>query len=154
MKKIIFIVAIAATVATTSFTSCSSSQQKVENAENKVENAKENLKEVIKESDITAQKIATADEWKMFKNDAEAIISNNEIKIGNLKTKIKKPASQSDASFISRINALEQQNHNLKLKIDTYDKNHSDWELFKNEFNRDMEGLGKAFKDLTIKNKN
>ncbi len=154
MKQTILTVVIAAAIATISFTSCSSSEQKVENAENKVEDAKENLKEVIKDSSIAAQKAATAEEWKMFKNVAEVTIKNNEIRINNLRAKIKNGGVAADVVYAQKIENLKQQNNNLKAKIDKYEKNYTDWESFKNEFNHDVEGLGKAFKDLTIKNKN
>jgi hypothetical protein len=34
-----------------------------------------------------------------------------------------------------------------------YDKNQTDWEKFKREFNHDMDELGKSLKDLTVNNK-
>jgi len=150
----IFTVVIATAIAATSFTSCNSTKEKVENAENKVEDAKQNLKDVVKDSITDAQKAATAYEWKMFKNDADATIKNNEIRIKDLKAKMKKSDAAADVAYSKMVDDLEQQNQNLKLKIDNYDKNHSDWESFKREFNHDVDGLGKAFKDLTIKNKN
>lgn len=152
MKKTIFTVAIAAAVATSSFTGCNTPEQKVEKAETKLEDAKQDLKDVLKDSLVAAQKAATAEDWKMFKNEAEATIKNNDLKIGNLKKKMKKPVSQNDLVYTNSINALEQQNHNLTVKIDNYDKSHSDWESFKREFNHDAEEFAKAFKNVTVNN--
>lgn len=43
----------------------------------------------------------------------------------------------------------------MKLKLDAYQINEKDdWRKFKTEFNHDMDELGKAFSDLTIKNVN
>ncbi len=153
MKKIIFTIAIAAVVAVASFTSCNSSEEKVSNAEIKVEDAKQNLKEVIKDSAVVAEKAANAEEWKMFKNVAEVTIKNNEIKIADLKNKMKKAGVTADIVYAHKIENLEQQNHNLKVKIDNYDKQHSDWEAFKSEFNKDVDNLGQAIKDIASSTK-
>ena len=153
MKKTIFTVAFATFLAVISFTSCNSEQDKVANAENKVEDAKQDLNEVIKDSVIKAQKATIHEEWVIFKNVAEVTIKNNEIRISDLKSKMKKTGVTADVVYSQKIENLEQQNHNLKVKIDNYDKNHSDLESFKNEFNHDVEGLGQAFKDLITNNK-
>jgi len=145
MKKILSSITVIAFATAIIVTSCSSPEQKIENAEAKVVEAKQDSAKAV----VNA---ASADEWKMFKNDAEATIKNNEIRIGNLKMKMKQPTSPNDLVYTNRINDLDQQNQNLKHKIDVYDKEHSDWQVFKNEFNHDMEGLGKAFKDLTVTN--
>lgn len=152
MKKTIFTTTIIMVVALTGISSCTSSEQKVENAEARVAEAKQNLTNEIKDSVTAVANAATADEWKMFKNDADATIKNNEIKIGNLKMKIKKLNTPRDIVYVNRINALEEQNQSLKNKINAYDNNHSDWQTFKNDFSHDMQGLGKAFKDLTVPN--
>jgi hypothetical protein len=41
----------------------------------------------------------------------------------------------------------------MKL-ADYQDDGQSEWISFKNEFNHDMDELGKAFKDLTVQNLN
>ena len=44
-------------------------------------------------------------------------------------------------------------NSDLKMKLDNYKaEGKENWKKFKIEFNRDMEELGIAFKDLTVKN--
>ena len=48
---------------------------------------------------------------------------------------------------------LEQKNTELKKILSDYkDEGQDKWTSFKNEFNHDMDELGKAFKDLTVKN--
>ena len=48
---------------------------------------------------------------------------------------------------------MEQKNTDLKRRLDDYKQDGKEnWEKFKIEFNRDMDELGKAFKDLTVKN--
>ena len=153
MKKIIFTAVFATVITVTSLTSCTTSEQKVENAENKVQEAKNNLQEVKKDSGIAAQKVATANEWKMFKNEAEATVKNNEIRITLLKEKMKNAGATAIAAYSKSIDNMEMQNHNLKLKIENYEKNNSDWESFKTEFNNDVNKLGQALKDFTLNNK-
>ncbi|MFY7964698.1 MAG: hypothetical protein ACOVO1_07360 [Chitinophagaceae bacterium] len=153
MKKTILKAVVATVITATSLISCTSSEQKVENAENKVTDAKENLKEVKKDSGIAAQKIATENEWKIFKNDAETTVKNNEIRIAGLKDKMKNAGAAAIAAYSKKIDDMEMQNHNLKLKIENYEKHNSDWESFKTEFNHDVNELGQALKDFTINNK-
>ncbi len=41
----------------------------------------------------------------------------------------------------------------MKKKMENYKEEGKDkWEIFKAEFSHDMDELGKAFKDLTVKN--
>jgi len=41
----------------------------------------------------------------------------------------------------------------MKKKMDDFrSDNRENWEIFKSEFSRDMEELGSAFRDFTIKN--
>ena len=48
---------------------------------------------------------------------------------------------------------LEQRNKGMKMKMDNYKlEGKQKWEIFKTEFNHDLDGLGKAFNDITIKN--
>lgn len=145
-KSIITLVAIATLISGAIFTSCGSSTPKEAAAQAKVTDAKEELKD--------ARKAATAEEWKAFKDESELKIRDNEIRIAELKAKIKKSGKELDALYEKKIDALEQQNKDMKARIDTYEKDKkSDWESFKREFNHDMDELGKALKDLTVDNK-
>lgn len=152
MKKTIFTSLLATVMAASSLSSCTSAEQKVENAENKVIDAKENLNEVKKDSIIVAQKQATAVEWKIFKNTAEVTITNNKIRINQFKEKLKSAGTATAAAYSKSIDDLELQNQNLKSKIENYEKSNVDWEIFKTEFNHDVNALGQALKDFTIKN--
>ncbi len=151
MKKTVFTSLLIIAIAAASLTSCTSSEQKVENAENKVLDAKENLKEVKKDSTVAAQKQATIVEWKIFKNAAEATIKNNKIRIDQLKEKLKSAGLATAAVYSKSIDDMEMQNQNLKLKIENYEKSNTDWESFKASFNSDVNALGQALKDFTIK---
>ena len=80
-------------------------------------------------------------------------IKENEVRIAELKVKMKKPGKILDPLYEKKIEMLEQKNIDLKAKMEAYEKNQSDWESFKREFNHDMDELGSALKDLTVDNK-
>ena len=155
MKKIILTLVVAtAFLAGTMLTGCQSSAQKEASARDNVQEAKQDLKNVQEDANAEAQKLANAEEWKTFKSDAEITIRNNEIRIADLKVKLNKPGTVLDPMYVKKIETLEQQNKDLKKRIEDYEKNQSDWETFKREFNHDMDELGRALKDLTVDNKN
>jgi len=58
-------------------------------------------------------------------------------------------------SYNAKITDLENRNLAMETRLNNFqtDKN-DDWQSFKAEFNRDMEGLGTAFKDLGKDNVN
>lgn len=154
MNKSIYILAATTMfMAATAFTSCQSSAQKADNAQAKVEDAKADLKDAQKDANAAAQKAANAEEWKVFKEETEIKIKNNETRITDLKAKMKLSGKTLDAVYAQRIDALEQRNKDLNARLVAYDKGQSDWESFKREFNHDMDELGQAFNDLTVNNK-
>jgi uncharacterized protein HemX len=144
-KTLISLAIVASALAVSIFTSCGPANPKEQADQTQVKKDKEELK--------IDQRAATAEEWKTFKDESELKIKDNEARIAELKAKIKKSGKELDAVYEKKVDALEQQNRDLKARIDTYEKNgKSDWESFKREFNHDMDELGKALKDLTVDN--
>jgi hypothetical protein len=152
-KTIITIAVTSMLVAGSVFTSCKSPAQKEDAAQAKVDDAQEDLNSAQDKADAATLKVATAEEWKIFKNESEIKIRDNEIRIAELKAKMKKPGKVFDSMYEKKIDRLEQQNRDLRVRIDSYEKSQSDWETFKTEFNHDMDELGNALKDLTVDNK-
>lgn len=154
MKKIFYSLAVTMLLAAGSvITSCNSPSNKANKSEEKVQEAQRDLEETKADAELQQQKAATAEEWEAFKSESEIKIKENETRIENLKEKMMKPGVGLDSLRQKRINTLVDNNNKLKAKIKTYESNQSDWESFKQEFNHDMDELGKAFKDLTIDNK-
>ena len=153
MKKTIFTLALASTlILGTVFTGCNSPAQKKEAAEAKLQDAEQNLEAV--QNDAEAQKVATAEEWKMFKSETDLKIKKNEIRIAELRLKMKKPGIiDLDAVYEKRIETLEQKNKDLKTRMDNYETRQSDWESFQKEFNKDMNDLGQSLTDFTVEHK-
>jgi outer membrane murein-binding lipoprotein Lpp len=154
MKKMIFILAVTTLMAGTIFSGCQSSTQKQEAARNKVQDAKKDLNEAQKDANALSVKVATAEEWRIFKSDSELKIKDNEIRIAELTVKMNKPGAIFDELYKKNIANLEQQNRDMKARLEAYEKSQTNWESFKREFNHDMDALGKALKDLTVDNKN
>jgi chromosome segregation ATPase len=154
MKKPTFQFAIIAMIVSGVFiTSCQTPSEKVADAKANVVAAKEDLKDMQKEASTAAMEEANNEEWQLFKMESEAKIRENEVSITQLKAKMKTSGKNLDSMFEKNIEALEEKNKSLNAKIESYDKNRSDWEAFKREFNHDMEEFGNAFKDLTVNNK-
>ena len=154
MKKVIFMLAVSSMfIASTFLTSCQSETQKSDAAQTKVQDAKEDLKEAQTDAAVAAQKAANAEEWKAFKTESEAKIKANEVRIAELKDKMKTSGKTMDTVYSKNVDLLEQRNKDLKNRMDAYEKGQSDWESFKREFNHDMDELGQALKDLTVNNK-
>lgn len=97
--------------------------------------------------------VATPEEWRVFKADAEAKIEANEKRIAELKAKMNNSGKLLNKMRAERIEALEQRNRDLRLKISTYETNKTDWQKFKEEFNHDVEELGKAIGEIFTDNK-
>ncbi|HZV70928.1 MAG TPA: hypothetical protein VFG10_15335 [Saprospiraceae bacterium] len=133
--------------------SCQSSEKKVEAAKEDVKDAKEELSDAQKKANEEAAKAAREEEWRVFKENAKAQIEKNDARIVELRLKLQKPGKALDGMYASRIEALETKNKELKARIDVYEKNQSDWDTFKREFNHDMDELGQALRDFTVDNK-
>ena len=153
MKRIIYTMVIATTLSIGIISySCNSPSKKAEKARENVQEAQRELNETKAEAELQQQKAATAEQWKAFKSDSEIKIKENETRIAELKAKKMKPGKMLDSIYQKRIDELELKNNNLRTKISVYENNQSDWESFKNEFNHDIDELGKAFKDIAVDN--
>ena len=119
---------------------CNSSTKNLEDAKTESVKAETELKIAEKEylEDLREYRISKANE-----------ILENEKRIAEYKAlKV-----ENKVEINEKINAIEKKNNELKTKMENYkDDGEENWKTFKSEFNRDMDELGKALKDLTIKN--
>lgn len=117
----------------------------------KVEDAKTDVAEANKELD-EAKAEYMADMEKYRAETAERIAAN-EIIIKDLNARIANQKKDAQVKYKQKVAELEQKNRDMKKKMDDYKQDGKEnWEKFKTEFNHDMDELGKAFKDLTVKN--
>lgn len=126
-------------------TACQSASEKERKAQLELNEAKADVK-------IEKENAATAEEWRVFKEESYLKIKENNVRIAELKETMNKPGKVFDDLYKKRITTLEERNTELSNRIETYDNSQSNWESFKREFNHDMDELGLALKDVTVKN--
>jgi lipopolysaccharide export LptBFGC system permease protein LptF len=154
MKKIIFILALAIPLmAGIIFTGYRLSTQKQKAAQTKVPYANRDLIPTPKVANTVAEKPINAEEWMTFKSESERKIRNLEIRIAELNIEIKNQGEKSDVLYRKKIANLEQQNKFMKAMLENFEKGPSNWESFNHGFNRDMDAIENALKDLTADNK-
>lgn len=140
MKKIIYILSFNVLAAGALLSSCQTKEQKVEESKQDVKDAKQELKDARQELNA---------EYPAFKKDAEEKIAANDKRIAELKEKLAKPGKAPlDDMRKQRIGDLEKRNAELRSRLYGYEKERSDWEAFKRQFNKDMDNLGDAFRDF------
>lgn len=144
MKKITLFIAAMAFISFGIFQACNTPSQKVENAQDDVTDAKEDLADANREylEDVEAYRKHSAD--KIAENDRSIALFNE---------RIQDEKDEARAEYKIKIAKLEAKNSDLKKKMADYKiSSKENWEEFKAEFSRDMDELGTAFKDLTVKN--
>ncbi len=144
MKKSIYILAAATIIAGATFTSCNTPKDDVVNAQENVAQANANLDQA------TDDYIADIERFRQETSDR--IAANDRI-IADLKESVNNKDAATKADYWSKIADLEKKNSQMKTRMAEYKADGKDnWGTFKTEFNHDMDGLGTAFKDLTVKN--
>jgi cell shape-determining protein MreC len=126
------------------FQSCNTPAQKVENAKEDVADAKEDLAEANEEY---------LNDVEEFRRQSQEKIAENERSIALFNARIQDEKDEAKAEYKLKIVKLEAKNSDLKKKMADYKiEGKEKWEEFKAEFSRDMDELGAAFRDLTVKN--
>jgi len=127
--------------------SCSSPKQKAEN----LENAEENL--INAQDDLDKAVLDSTNEYDRYKIESEAKLKANDLKISELKAKMKADKLEIRTKYEKQLNELEMKNAKLKTNIEDYketDKNK--WEIFKSNLNKEIEDIGKAITKMTEEN--
>ena len=153
MKKTIYTLAAITVMTGTVLLGFNSSTKKQEDAIDDVADARENTEDA-KEQLMMAKKDANANEWKKIKKETNTRIKENKIRIAQLKVEMIKSGFSIDTLYAKKIEELELKNKNIKIKVDSYKNDTSDdWELFKREYNHDINELNRAIKELKVYNK-
>ena len=91
-------------------------------------------------------------DWQQFKNEVESKIAANEKSIDEFKAEMKTASSKFRTKYEKEVVVLERKNIELKNKIREYKYEGKDkWEEFKKGFNRDVDIVGKALKNIFAK---
>lgn len=126
-------------------TACRTAAQRVEKAEDNVVEAKKDLEKV--------QEAYLAD-IENYRRETAVKIAANEERIAALNAKTESERKEARAEYKKKVTTLEQRNTNMKKKLDNYKAEGKDkWERFKTDFNREMDDLGNAFKNMIGTNK-
>lgn len=144
MKRTIIILASAAMTAGYLLSACSSPSQKVENAQ---EDVKEANKKLDKANDAYLADIES------YRKETDEKIAANDKSISEFNARTENEKKALTADYIKNMKALEQKNSDLKKKMSEYKaEGKEQWEIFKTEFNHQLDELNKSFKAATSKN--
>jgi hypothetical protein len=119
----------------------------------KVDSSRENVSEA--QRDLADAKRELKTDLENFRISTEVQLSKNRNHITVLRGNAANERVELRDSYNAKITELENRNLAMETRLNNFqtDKN-DDWQNFKAEFNRDMEGLGTAFKDLGKDNVN
>ncbi len=124
--------------------SCNSSAEKVEIAQDKLIEANKNLEE--------ANEAYLAD-IDIYRQETAKRFAANEKSIADFKARVENQKREARVDYNKKIVELEQKNGDFKKLMDDYEaEGAANWEQFKAEFGRNMDELGKAFKDFGTRN--
>lgn len=141
MKTKILSLAITTLIAGTMFIGCQSSSEKVESAQKDFLKANSELNKANEEylKDIAA-----------YRKKMDEKVAENDKSLVDFQARVEHEKKEAKADYIKRIVALQQKNTDIKKKMDDYKAEGKEkWELFKIEFNHEMDELGNALKALT-----
>lgn len=140
MKTRIILNLFLATLVSISILSCNKSpkskQVDLNEAKQEVEIAKEDLDKATTDS---------VNAFNKYKSSIQIKLVENERIITNLKDKIKDKDRKTQTLYYKQLENLQIRNTELKLKIENYRQRPTQkWELFKVDFNNDLDDLGKT----------
>ena len=145
MKNSMLALAVGTFIAGTLLTSCNTPAEKVEKAQDNVTEAKKDL------ADAKRDYMADVENYR---KETEITIRTNEEVIADFKTKAAKEKKAVRADYEKQIAVLEQKNADMKLRLKAFNADSKEhWEKFRTEFGADMNNLGKAQKEFTIRDK-
>lgn len=125
-------------------TSCNSPAENVQDAKEDVTQAKEDL--------VKAQEAYAAD-VELFRLEMDKQIIANEKEIAAINLKLENSKNEMRAEYKEEVATLERKNRDMKNKIHNYRTNSKEnWQSFKAEFNKDMNELGMALRNLVEDN--
>ena len=148
MKTRLILNILLATIVISAISSCNKSPKAQEvdlnDAKQEVAIAKVDLDEATTDSVYAFNK---------YKNSIQIKLVENEKLIANLKANIKDKDRKTQTLYYKQLENLQLKNTTLKLKIENYKQGPSQkWELFKVDFNRDLDELGKSISNTANNN--
>jgi low affinity Fe/Cu permease len=153
MKKFLLSMALVVFIAGTLSTAYGQvPDKKSEKARENLQDAKKNV--IVAKQDLKLAQKDSVSEYQKFKSETDLKFRDNEKNIADLKVKISESISKDRVTFQKNIGLLELKNDRMKLRLADYkDEGKTKWTTFKDEFNSDLDQIGKELKDFTVDNK-
>jgi len=154
MKNVIVILALAALTTVTILSGCQSEARRLGYELTNAPLA--NLELTPKASTVVSEALKNAvnmQDWKIFKKSSDFKIRDNDIRIAELKVKMQRRGKLPDPVYKEKLNDLENVNLEMKKKMVVYTGDKNEWNIYKREFNRDLDALGQILTALTVENK-
>ncbi len=137
-----------ATLATLALISCNNSPKAKEENLNEAKDAV-----VDANDDLTEARLDSISDFNKYKESIEKKLTENETVIADLKSKNNSKNKSTQALYLQQLNKLELKNAELKSKLENYKQGpEQKWELFKVDFNKDMDDLGKSISNMAERN--
>jgi hypothetical protein len=147
MKTRIILNLLLATLVSISISSCNKSPKAKEAELNEAKQEVENA-----EVDLDEAKTDSVYAFNKYKSSIQIKLVENEKVITDLKAKIKDKDRKTQTLYYRQLENLQIKNTELKLKIENYKQGPTQkWELFKVDFNNELDDLGKSISN-TAKN--
>lgn len=133
MKNNYFILAVILLIAGIFFTGCDNTRDDVKKANQDMIDAQNQFEK----------------EWQEFRSDAEVRINDNEKKIADFKESMKSTTARFKAKYENEVLTLEQNNIELRKRLNEYKYDgKNNWDVFKREFNREVDLVVDALNDI------
>jgi phage protein D len=141
MKKTIFKITAIALLTSTTFIRCNTPAEKVEKAE-------ENVAEANKDLDKAKEEYLT--DIETYKKETDTKIAANNQSLIDFRTRIANEKQAAKDEYEKKIAELDKKNTDMKKMLDDYKAEGKEkWDLFKNDFNNEMDKINRSMKDLT-----
>lgn len=137
-----------ASIAGILFASCNNSPKE------KKEDLNDLNEEVVDaKEDLVTATLDSITEFNKYKKSIEKKLQENERVIADLKENDNSKTKSEEELYFKKLDKLELKNAELKSKIDNYKEGpEQKWELFKVDFNKDMDDLGKSISNMAERN--
>lgn len=135
-------------LATLTMMSCKS------NTEEKNDNLNDAIEKVnVAEAELSEARLDSINEYTKYRTEMDAKLVENEKQIALVKAKIKLQKAEMRTKMEKDLNKLIQKNEAFKTEIKNHiDADYTNWENFKQDFNKNMDELGKSISEMAQDN--
>jgi vacuolar-type H+-ATPase subunit I/STV1 len=104
-------------------------------------------------ADLVESRLDSIKDFSKYKESIEKKLVENDRVIAELKSKNNSKDKSTQQLYVKQLDKLELKNSELKSKIENYRQGpEQKWELFKVDFNKDIDDLGKSISNMAERN--